>query len=251
MSIADERLHLLYEMNRGLTTATDFDELLRYATRRVRELFDAEGCALLLLDRHRHEFYFPVSSQSESRREVQAMLQEIRFPSERGIAGWVLAHNEAALVPDVGNDPRHYRGVDQTTHMTTRSLLCAPLRTPSGNVGVIEVVNPRPDALRTDDLEFLEAIAGDVAVACEKAQLYRQLRSEVVSLRQTFRAVGLGLLVLGGLIGGGVSFGHFARSLPVGELFVRPAMWTGLASLGGGLLLIGVARGWLVRRAPH
>ena len=60
-----ERLRVLYEITRKLATFTDLDDLLRYATRRARELFEAEGCALLLLDPEKNEFYFPIASQAE------------------------------------------------------------------------------------------------------------------------------------------------------------------------------------------
>ena len=127
MASVGERLHLLYELNRGLTSFTDMDGLLRYVTDRARELFNAEGCALLLLDRRRGEFYFPVASESKKVHEIR--LATVRFPADRGIAGWVLAHDEAVLIDDVSKDARFFAGVDARTDMTTRRLLCAPLRT--------------------------------------------------------------------------------------------------------------------------
>src|SRR5437867_13148830 len=98
------RLQLLNDVNRRLATFTALDELLRYATRRGRELLDAEGCAVLLLDGARHEFHFPVASQSEARAASEARLADVRFPANQGIAGWVLAHDEAVLVADAGSD---------------------------------------------------------------------------------------------------------------------------------------------------
>ncbi len=250
MASTGERLHLLYEINRRLTTLADLDELIRYATRRTREVFEAEGCALLLLDRRRHEFHFPVASQSESRQAAQERLAEIRFPADRGVAGWVLSHDEAALVADTTEDERFYADVDKRTDMTTRSLLCAPLRTPSGNIGVLEVVNPPATSLKAEDLEFLEAVANDIAVAYEKADLYHRLRGEVIGLRQACAYAGGGLIALGVLFTTGVVLGHLARSLPAVELLRRPALFGGLAGVLIGVALLGVSRGWLVSRAP-
>src|SRR5207247_2127746 len=164
MGREDDRLHLLYEVTRRLATFTDLDELLRYATGRARELLDAEGAAVMLLDPARREFNFGVASQSETHQATSARLLEIRFPAHLGVAGWVLAHDEAAAVPDAQQDPRFYNGVDQLTNITTHAILCAPLRARSGNIGVIGVINPaRPPA--ADDLEFLETLASDIAVA--------------------------------------------------------------------------------------
>jgi GAF domain-containing protein len=244
MSTVGERLHLLYEVNRELTSFTALDGLLRYVTQRARELFDAEGCALLLLDRQRREFYFPVASQDEAHRRSGARLREIRFPAGRGIAGWVLTHGEAAAVPDVSKDARFYAGVDQQTSMTTRALLAAPLRTSSGIIGVIEVINPAASALTTEDLEFLATLGGDIAVACEKARLFGNLRGELQGLRQVMRVAGFSLMVAGVLCILGATISHFAWALPVSELATRPGIWMGLAGLGVGVVLVAIERGW-------
>jgi GAF domain-containing protein len=247
MPTAAARLEVLYEVSRRLATFADLDELVRYATRRTRELFEAEGCALLLLDRGRGEIYFPVASQSESRPGTEARLAEIRFPADRGIAGWVLAHGESALVNDVSVDPRFYDEIDRRTAITTRAVLCAPLRTEDGTIGVIEVVNPaRPWG--PEDLEFLETLASDVAVAHEKVALHQQLATEVIGLRQVAGFFGAGLALVGVASMIAAVFVHLAVALPLGELPNRPGLLVGFVLLLIGGVLLGIGRGWLVRR---
>ncbi len=245
MASAPEQLHLLYEVTRRLGAFTDLDELLRYATRRAREVFDAEGCALLLHDPARREFYFPIASQSESRPGTEARLSELRFPADRGIAGWVFEKGEAVVVEDTANDPRFYSGVDEATSMSTARLLCAPLHTGAGTIGVIEVVNPaRPTT--ADDLAFLETLATDIAVAYEKAAIYDRLRGEVGSLRQVCRLTGISLIVIGVVLGLGATVSHFAWALPARELIVNPGMLAATVSVLVGAALAAVAQGWLV-----
>lgn len=238
-----ERLHLLYEVSRRLATSSDLGELLGYATRRARELFDAEGCALLLVDRG--EFRFPLASQRESQSGGSMPLSEVRFPADRGVAGWVLAHDEAAAVPDVTHDSRFYRGVDDLTGRTTRAVLCAPLRTRQGNLGVLEVLNPTVQTTPAADLEFLEALAGDIAIAYEKALLTEKLRGEVLDLRQMCTLAGAGLVVLGLAYILGITYALLAHALPLRELPMRPGLSTGLVCLLAGVLLAGAGRGWL------
>ncbi len=242
-----ERLRLLYELNRGLTTFTDLRSLLSYATEQGRRLFRAEGCAILMLDVKRNEFYFPVASDVDVKSE--ARLAEIRFPADRGVAGWVLQHDRAELVPDTSQDSRFFAGIDAQTQMTTRALLCAPLRTRTGNIGVIEVVNPAPELLTQSDLDFLETVAADVAVACEKAQLYERLRGEVVGLRQVCRVAGVLATAAGAVVAASSAFAHVARALPLRELFTHPPFVLGILGVLGGGVLYGIAQGWLVPRA--
>src|SRR5207244_13650529 len=135
--------------------------------------------------------------------------------------GWARAHDEARAVADAEQDLRYYDGVDQVTNITTRAMLCAPLRARSGNLGVIEVINParQPAA---EDLEFLEALASDIAVAHEKAALQEELRGEVVGLRQVCRVAGLGLLPLGPLRAPGDRYVPTAVALPLRAVAPRP-----------------------------
>jgi len=246
VTTAADRLHVLYEVNRRLTTFDDLDELMRYSTQRTCELFGADGCALLFLDREQGEFYFPVASQSATQRAAAERLAEIRFPADRGIAGWVLAHDEAVIVPDVTKDARFYTGVDQATQMTTRALLCAPLRSRSGNIGVLEVVNPATTALTADDLEFLDALAADIAIAHEKTMLYERLRGEVTSLRQVLRLAGTACIGLGALLAIGGLIGHLAWALPLNELPTRPGIVSGVVGIVLGVALSALGNGWVI-----
>lgn len=248
MPTAADRLDVLYEVNRRLTTFTDLAELLRYATRRTRELFDAEGCALLLLDAERRSLSFPIASQSEARATTESRLAEIRFPADRGIAGWVLAHREGALVNDVARDERFYAGVDERTTITTRAVLCAPLTTEWGPIGVVEVVNPST-AFRAEDLAFLEALASDIAVAHEKVALHERLAGEVVGLRSICSLTGTALLVVGVASVLAATLVHLAVAAPLAELAARPGVVLGLAGVAAGGLLVAVGRGRIVPRA--
>jgi GAF domain-containing protein len=237
------RLELLCEMNRRLASFASLDELLAYATARMRELYEADGCALLLVDREQNEFRFPVSSQRAGSQVSAKQLAEIRFPASQGIAGWVLTNGQPMHIPDVQHDGRFYRGVDELTGTTTTSLIAAPLRTSGGTIGVIEVLNPRSFA--EGDLAFLEAVGSDVAIAHERAAYTSALRDEATGLRRLARIGGGTLMALGiGLMAWGF-IAHAARALPMGELVSEPG-----TLLGSVLTAAGFGLAMAVRRVP-
>jgi len=238
------RLELLCEVNRRLATFSSLDDLLGYATTRTRELFDAEGCSLLLVDEEAREFRFPVASQSATSAATATALREVRFPMTQGVAGWVLANGQAIVIDDVQHDPRFYAGVDAATQTTTRSLIAAPLRTSSGTVGVIEVINPR--SVGEGDLAFLEALGSDIAIAHERAAVSAGLRAEAEGLRRLARLGGLALVVLGGGLVVAASVVHAARALPLGELIVQPGLFLGAPVVLAGIVLVAAVR----RTAP-
>jgi GAF domain-containing protein len=237
------RLEILCELNRRLATFASLDELLAYATSRTRDVFEAEGCALLLIDEETSEFRFPVASQSASSSASAKRLSEVRFPITQGVAGWVHANGQAVVIADAQHDGRFYPGVDKTTGTTTRSLLAAPLRTSGGAIGVIEVINPR--TIGDGDIAFLEALGSDVAIAHERAAFSAALRAEATGLRRLARLGGVTLVALGAGVVLAAVVAHAARALPLSELVVEPGVLLGIV-----VALVGIALAAAVRRVP-
>jgi sigma-B regulation protein RsbU (phosphoserine phosphatase) len=177
------QLRLLYELGCAFAARIDFDELSALVVQKCREVLDAEGASILLFDPERDELYFPYVADTEP--AVAARLLSLRFPADRGIAGAVLRSGQSLRIDDVSKDPRFFGGVDRRTGMTTRALICAPLETHQGTIGVIQVLNPRHGGcFDDDDLAFLEALAGSVAVAIENARMYAQLKQQFLALQQ-------------------------------------------------------------------
>jgi len=177
-----EQLSLFLELSRAFGTLMELGDLLPLVMTRTNAAFAAESCALLLLDEERQELFFPVTSDISPERAER--LKAMRFPADKGVAGWVLQQGKPALVSDVGRDQRFYAGVDRQSGAQTRELLCAPLHTRHGTIGVIELRNKREGAFSQEDLVFLDALAGSVAVAIENARLYQQVRHSEARLKE-------------------------------------------------------------------
>lgn len=179
--ISTEQLKLLYDVSRSLHALIDLDDLLPFVVGETKDLLGAEGCSVILLDETGRELFFPfVSPENEA---IAHRLRQLRMPADKGVAGAVVQTGESLLVPDVHRDARFYAEVDQQTGGDTRSILCTPLRTQRGIIGVIECVNKRQDEFTQSDLTFLEALAGSIAVAIEHASLYRTLKLSEAKLR--------------------------------------------------------------------
>ena len=177
-----ERFRLLYDLGCAFAARIDLDELVPLVISKCREVLDAEGASVLLLDAARDELYFPYVAEDD--REVAARLLRLRFPADRGIAGEVIRTGHSLRVDDAASHPSFYGGVDRSTGFTTRAMLTVPLSSPQGVIGVIQVLNPRSGGSFTDDdLAFLEGLAGSVAVAIDNARLYAQVKASEERLR--------------------------------------------------------------------
>jgi len=176
------RLRFLYELGCAFTARLDIDELLPLIIAKSREVLDAEGASVLLIDHERNELFFPYVNQEDP--EVAARLVRRRVPADQGIAGAAIQSGRCLRIDDAQTDPRFYPEVDRATGSTTRSLLTAPLISRGGTIGVLQVMNRRGGGHFTDeDLAFLEALAGSIAAAIENARLYAQVKTSEERLR--------------------------------------------------------------------
>src|SRR6478736_363981 len=97
-SESSTRFRLLYDLACAFAARIDLDELFPFVVTKCREVFDAMGASVLLHDPATNELYFPFVAEDDP--AIGARLLELRFPAERGIAGWVLSSGEAVRVDD-------------------------------------------------------------------------------------------------------------------------------------------------------
>jgi signal transduction histidine kinase len=95
---------------------------------------------------------------------------------KEGITGWVAAHGQPALVPDVAQDPRYV----WMQMSGTRSEVVVPLFVQDHVIGVLDVQSDQVNAFDTTDLTVLEAIARQVGAAIENARLYARAQELAV-----------------------------------------------------------------------
>jgi transcriptional regulator with GAF, ATPase, and Fis domain len=175
-------LDALYDVTRSFSEELGMNELIATVIARAKQLLDAEGAAVLVLDEDGKALRFPYTAEAET--AVDARLADLRVPLDRGIASWVFRHGICQRVDDAHLDERWFPGVDRETGMETRSLLTAPLRTRHGVIGVIQVRSSRPHAFTDADLNFFDKMAASVAVAVENAREFGRLCAAENRLRE-------------------------------------------------------------------
>jgi Nif-specific regulatory protein len=173
----------LYEISRAFSELIQLEELLPAVIARTKTLFEVESGAIMLLDSASGELFVPYVADVAP--EVEQRFAAVRFPADRGIAGSVMQRGEVELVADVTQDQRWYSSVDGQTGMATRSLLCAPLRTRDGIIGVLSLRNKLRGGFTAEDVELIGAVAESVAIAIDNARRYGDAQRRAERLRDT------------------------------------------------------------------
>jgi signal transduction histidine kinase len=167
-------LRMIQHVARDLVSELEIDRLLKRILRSAILAVDGAAGALLLLDPSGEELVFSVVEGGGG-----AALRGQRMDRERGLAGWVLEHNEPLLIADVREDKRFFESISSQVDYEVRSLICIPLVAKSDLIGVIQVLNKATDVpFDEDDLSLLSSFAAQSATAIENARLYQDLKRE-------------------------------------------------------------------------
>lgn len=165
------QLNTLIELSRLINSTLDTSEIRKRAISASTRLMEAEAGSLLLVDPETGELFFETAI-GEKATEVK----KIRLKKGQGIAGWVVEKGESVIIHDVRNDPRFFKGVDEKSEFVTRDMICAPAKTKEKILGVLQAINKRKGPFSEDDIEIFNALANQVAIAVENANLYQELK---------------------------------------------------------------------------
>ena len=157
----------------------DLYELLDVLLPRIREILDADTCAVLLLDEERNELVARAAVGIEE--EVE---QGVRIPVGRGFAGRVAAERRPVVLADVD----HADVLNPILReKRIKSLLGVPLVVRGDVIGVLHVGTLVHRAFTSGDVELLQLVADRVAIAIERGQLHERM-IELDELKSQFVA---------------------------------------------------------------
>ena len=163
--VQTRELAAMYRMAQVVRDIVDLPTLLRHIVRIVEQELQMADCALFLADDETGDLVLSAASGS------LAEFEGLRLRRDQGINGWVAQHGVAALVPDVGREPRYYPGP-----ATTRSEVVVPLVASGKVLGTFTVDRPSLNAFTVEEVQALQHTAQQAAVAIEVAKLHEQAR---------------------------------------------------------------------------
>jgi len=163
------RYQKLIEISRDLASTLDLDLLLNRITHAAAELTASGAAAILLYDESRGSLYFQASSNMD-----RPLMRGLAVPVDGSIAGWILLNAQPVIVDDPKSDPRFFSGVQAASMTPTNSLLGVPLIVKDRVIGVLEAINKIKDRFTDEDLDVLNTLGSQAAVAIENARLFTQ-----------------------------------------------------------------------------
>ena len=156
-----EAFEMLAEIGKEVAAVLDLDQLLSNIAQLTRRVVDYRTFGILLYDEGRQELEMKVAVQYGEKVDIP------KVKLGEGLVGYAALHREPVLVPDVSQDPRYIKAVEDV-----RSELAIPMLLKDRCIGVFDLESPELDAFTKRDIEILTLLASQAAVAIENARLY-------------------------------------------------------------------------------
>ena len=174
--ITDKDLKLFQDISTSIHAVKDFDEMLQHILHQIKTTFHVDGASIALHEPDNKEFYFirTIEMQKHGR---DSDIEKMRFPEHLGIAGWVLTNNQTAIIPDTDKDERVLRFSDTKESQQIKSMVCVPLRSQAGPIGVLYIVNKRKGTFPPKDILLLEILSVTIAITIENSRLCGNLEN--------------------------------------------------------------------------
>lgn len=163
-------LKILIEVSGIISSTLDINDLMPIVMEKAKNIMEAEACSILLYNRETNRLEFEVAMCTEESTS-DILKKKISLDLGQGIAGWVAAHQKELIIDDVRADSRFYQEADKLTGFNTKNLIALPLVGRSGLIGVGEIINPKK---KDFDLEILQLLSRQFAIAIENARFYKE-----------------------------------------------------------------------------
>lgn len=159
---------LLLQVNNDLAITNTLDEALETLVGITTSVIQCERGTIFLNDSKSEELYSRVAQGN--------FMREIRFMNTKGVAGWSYTNKQGAIVHDAYKDDRFNKNIDIRTGFRTKSILCTPLCTVSGErIGVSQLLNKIDGQFSESDLELLKAMTAQAAIAIQSHVALEQM----------------------------------------------------------------------------
>ena len=173
-AVADRRLARLQALARlsgVIASSLDLDQVLSEIARAAAQLMEAPAVGLWVAD----EAARTLEPRAFSDERFAATYPRRRIKFEEGLPGWVAAHRETLVVPDVFADGR-ILAVDWFRQHDLRSAYIVPIVHQDALLGVLALNGRAPFDLDAEDRELLESFVAQAARAISNARLYEEAR---------------------------------------------------------------------------
>jgi diguanylate cyclase (GGDEF)-like protein len=158
-------IRVFHDVGRALTSSLNLERVLNTILDQMAQFFGPESWSLMMVDPARQDLYYAINVM-----ENNAELPTMRVPLGVGIAGWVATNGMPLIVHEAASDPRFAKNAVDDRGVRFQSIACIPIRAGDETLGIIQLLNFKPDVLNAYAISFLYVLADYAAIAINNAR---------------------------------------------------------------------------------
>jgi GAF domain-containing protein len=152
------------------------DELLNSIVEAAAHIFGAAAASILLINEEEQVLEFKVAVGP-----AKKSLVGVKYPMDRGIAGYVAMTGQPLATAKVQDDARFDREFAESTGYIPESILATPLLSGDRIIGVMEVLDKiDASSFGMQDLELAGMFARQAALAIDQSQQIQRVENALV-----------------------------------------------------------------------
>lgn len=172
-----EQLRATSYIARKTAEVQDLTTLLDTVVRLVTDQFGFYHTGVFLINENGNQVVLQAASSEGGRRMIER--GHTLTIGMQGIVGYVAAQKKPRIALDVGTDAVFFNNPDLPL---TRSEVALPLLIRNKVLGVLDIQSDRPQAFSMDDIDVLQTLSDQIAIAIENARLLDETQSAIVQL---------------------------------------------------------------------
>lgn len=151
----------------------DLPNLLDHVTELIQREFGFDSVQILRLSDNQREF-IGVSAYTSNGPVDWTQISRSFSLNETSFSSWVVGNQQALVVNDVKKDKR-FRSGELLRNVGSEMVI--PMKTNDEILGIVVIQSLARDAFSTDDLEVLQNVADQLAIAVYNARMFGELRA--------------------------------------------------------------------------
>ena len=175
-------LSALHEMAVTASQSLDLERVLHAAIEKINDIFRFDATRIHLADQQSGELVLRASLENDPERFTVAR----SFTKGQGIVGKAAVSGKSFIFEDTTSDPL-FQQLSRSTvsdQYGYRFFAVLPINSREINLGTLACVGTAPRKLNSGELQLLEALTGQLAVAIDNSNLYEKVLQNVQNLEQ-------------------------------------------------------------------
>ncbi len=180
-----EEMTAINSIGRAITAGLELDQVLSTLREQCQQISTAVDIfTVAMVDERTYKFTFLTFFDNGTSRNSKP--RDVRG-KEAGLTGKIIQEHKTIYIPDaLSEDAQKNYNILHTADRPARSYLGIPLLVEEKTIGVLSVQSYQPNAFRPEEIQILETVALQAAIALKNAKLYEETRRRMGELAMLY-----------------------------------------------------------------